>query len=115
MPTYNGFANYETWAVSLWLGNDEGSYEYWREQAREAWTDSVQFAPQALEGGSPLTVSQDARIRLSDALEDWAENEAPDLGASVWADLLAAAIGEVDWAEIADHMLSDIEGYEATA
>ena len=24
--TYNGFANYETWNVALWLGNDESMY-----------------------------------------------------------------------------------------
>ncbi len=24
--TYNGWTNYETWNVALWLGNDEGMY-----------------------------------------------------------------------------------------
>src|SRR4051794_18704009 len=31
---YNGWANYETWCVHLWLTNEEESYRYWREEAR---------------------------------------------------------------------------------
>jgi len=34
-PTYNGWSNYETWAVNLWLTNEEGSYRYWTDRTRE--------------------------------------------------------------------------------
>jgi hypothetical protein len=105
--TYNGYANFETWAVYTWLTNDQPSAERWAAEAYEAWTDAQVFRPDY------LSQSQDARIRLADALKDWADENRPDLGASVWSDLLGAALADVDWHEVADSLLSDREGYES--
>ena len=62
-----------------------------------------------------FTVSEDARYSLADALKDEMTEAAPDLGGTLWSDLLGAALSEVDWAEIADNMLSDVDGYERDA
>jgi hypothetical protein len=32
---YNGWSNYETWNVALWMDNDEGNYDYWNERTTE--------------------------------------------------------------------------------
>ena len=89
---YNGWSNYETWAVALWIDNEEPSYRYWREAA--AW---------AKQRGSKQT----AVIALANRLKDELSEQAPDLGASMWADLLNAALGEVDWDEIAQNMIEE--------
>ena len=84
---YNGWTNYETWAVALWIDNEQGTYLY----ARELLEDK------ALDTGD-----------AAEALKGWIVNEmAPDLGASMFADLLGAALSSVNWQEIAKHMKSE--------
>jgi hypothetical protein len=90
--TYNGWTNYETWAVALWLDNDEGSHDHWREQALEAWRDD----------------RKNAASNLADQLKAEHEENAPDLPASIYSDLLNAAASEVNWYEIAEHYLDDL-------
>ncbi len=87
---YNGWTNYETWCVNLWIGNDQGS----EEQARELTLDAVSRHGK-----------EDAPWHLADELKSWITDEAPDLGATLYADLLGAALSEVDWVEIAEGYL----------
>jgi hypothetical protein len=91
--SYNGWTNYETWCMALWIDNDEDSYCYSRELVRGA------------EDGAVSGLSREAIA--AEVLKDWMEEQVPDLEASVWSDLLRAAFSEVDWYEIAENFLSE--------
>jgi hypothetical protein len=107
---YNGWTNYETWAVNLWLGNEQESYTYWRNAAQEAWNDAEDDRPKY------FTRSEQARYSLSETLRSEINDGNPLADQpSVYTDLLNAAISECDWAEIANALLDDIEGYESAA
>jgi hypothetical protein len=105
---YNGWTNYETWAVKLWMDNDKSEYDYWSERTREVWSDTEtggnQFAKDHMSR---------ARIALSGELksyydDDMSERGVPELQ-GVYADLLNAALGSVDWYEIAQALIDDEE------
>lgn len=101
--TYNGWSNYETWVVKLIMDNEESSARHWGYIATGVWEDAVAH--------DVFTVSEDARITLADILKADCEDGKPEL-TSPYAELLNAALEDVDWLEIADNMLSDTEGYE---
>src|SRR4051794_10856032 len=63
---YNGWANYETWCVHLWLTNEEGSYRYWREEARRHRLEAPSCA-NVMEG--IWSVEQAVRFNLADQLQ----------------------------------------------
>jgi len=91
--TYNGWKNYPTWNINLWLSNDEGIYEATMEIVQAAVWERGTW------NGSP-------RIAVADALKDWVREElAPDTSKDGWlvfSDLLGYALDQVDWLEIAD-------------
>jgi hypothetical protein len=95
---YNGWKNYETWVVSLWMDNEKGSYDFWREQAHEIATRSKPT--------DHFTSKEQAALTLSDVLKSEHEAALPELQGFA-ADLLNAAFSEVYWYEIAEHLLEE--------
>lgn len=101
--TYNGWKNYPTWAVNLWLSNDEGLYNATREIVSEIATE---WEPRS----DLVTLRESHEFYVAAALKEWVTDDlAPDLGASFAADLLGYALDSVDWHEIAKAWLGDAE------
>lgn len=107
---YNGWTNYETWNVKLWMDNSQGDQEYWNEQAQEAYDKA--------NGDSNFTRLEQASFDLREILKEHFENfiqeilENAKLQASFVADLLRSALSEVNWQEIAESLLGEIEEVE---
>lgn len=95
-PTYNGWSNYETWAVNLWLSNEEGSYRYWTDRTRELIAECMDE-----------DADRSALSRLARELEEAVSEECAIPKANLAANLMTAALGEVDWCEIARSWIDD--------
>jgi hypothetical protein len=109
---YFGYENYATWCVSLWLGNDQATYEHWHEEARHC----LALAPRSnhVQDGY-ATVNQAAVYLLSGRLYDAFNEGNPLREPEVWSDLLTAAVESVNWREVAEHLLADVLPPEETA
>ncbi len=81
MPKYNGWTNKATWAVHLWLTDDESSY---------AWAAELVGRSEYPDAELELAMRAD--------LEEYAERvQMPGL----YRDLLTYALAKVDWPEVA--------------
>ena len=96
---YNGWSNYETWNVKLWLDNDAGSQELqqeWLQQAKDTPINPV------------WTREQTTKFTLEKLIEEFVyENNPLADQANMYADLIGAALGHVDYREIAENIMSD--------
>ncbi len=88
--THEGWSNYVTWAVKLWMANEEGSCRYWQAEAEDYRDDA--------DG-------------LASVLKEAHEVSLPELEGFA-ADLLNAAFAEVNWTEIAESLIGDLEPEE---
>jgi hypothetical protein len=96
---YNGYTNYETWAVALWIDNERGTHDYWLSAA----SDLCSLA-------SPEYIADEntQKCRLADRLKKEYEESLPEITGFA-ADLLNAAMSEVDWYDIAENLIAGVK------
>lgn len=99
---YNGWTNYETWCVKLWIDSEQGSNEYWHDSARETFENS--------RSSEYSTRGENARRNLADSLKEHYDELKCELmpASGVFTDLLNSALSGVNWFEIAESLLGDV-------
>jgi hypothetical protein len=84
--SYNGWTNYQTWLVKLWFDNDASMEDFVREL---------------------IAVGNDT-YDLSISLKNYVEENKPE-HVGLYADLLNAALAEVNWYEIAEAYMEELK------
>jgi len=91
--TYEGWSNYPTWCVNLWLSNDEGLYFS---------TLEMQKHYQGSQEDEPET--EDDVFGFADAIKDLIEEFKPEVK-GLYSDLLQWSISQANYEEIAKSWL----------
>lgn len=99
---HEGWKNYETWAVALMIDNDRVSHDYWRGRAR--YYASEEGYKELRRNYFKMSREEVARYSFADALKRDFEARMPELD-SPYSELLRGGFDEVDWDEIAVHLL----------
>jgi len=100
--SYQGWKNYETFSMALFIDNDRNYYE--------TALSTVQEAIRGVRGArkrwdeSGIT---EAKLATADALKEWFEEEMPELEGP-WSSLLNSAFEEIDWIELAEHYMETL-------
>jgi len=109
--TYNGWKNYPTWSVNLWLSNDEGLYNSTRKIVGDILDEETSRSKY-------WTLEESHRFAAADALKGFVEELGVEIDNGMGgtesghvvgfaSDLLGYALDHVDWEEIADAWIED--------
>ena len=91
--SYNGWSNYDTWNFKLWLDNSEISQKIVHNFVIKAIVFSKK-TPEVIH-------------KLRTLLEEYAEQNAPELENGFYSDVLSASIRSVNYYQIADAYFFD--------
>lgn len=80
---HNGWTNYETWCVALWLDNEEPSYRHMLSLVQEAWEEADKGDDGEIVGG-----------QLAEKIKEYINEQRPEEIQGMWSDLLGGALSE---------------------
>lgn len=102
---YNGWTNYETWNIKLWMDNSQGDQEYWRDRALNWLAISLPSQYFTKQEQATLDLAKEIKENHEDFIKEHIEQGA--LKSSFMIDLLNSAMSEVNWYEIAKSLIED--------
>jgi hypothetical protein len=88
---YNGYTNYETWNLSLWLDNNREWYRAVNDKALNLVND--------------VLTKDEAIYNLKNFIIDLVQNDEPKIEPSFFSDVLNASIREVNFWEISQNLI----------
>jgi hypothetical protein len=100
--TYEGWSNYETWTVSLWMKSTKASFDHWRQHAARQ-REAAPTCEEVIQG--TWTMEEAAQFRLAEQIKAEITDRFPLTTPAVHNDLPSVALGEVNWHEIAEDWL----------
>ncbi len=108
--SYNGYTNYETWCVNLWIDNEEGSYNHVYAMASDVFESSEDSYNYSIN----FTKEENALNELEDQIKDYIKETNPLAdNASLFSDLLGSALDNVNWREIAENWIEAVKENES--
>lgn len=91
---YNGWTNYETWDAAMWL---------------EGLNDIAQDIYDNVESDDTFSRDEVATFTMSEYLEEYVDEQIPDIESGLFADILNAGLSEINYHEIASNYIYEVE------
>lgn len=98
--TCNGWRNYNTWLVNLWITNDSSVHAGWLEQTRECLKEAANSGVTWV--GAKFALSERLKIHYT-------ETERPGPSDGMYEGLLDSALDDVEWYDIAAGFIGEVQ------